>query len=172
MQPDWAFAHYGNGVVVLHTNGTVIVLEFNEFLGRIASGVIGPEDWTVGRIFTDGQRRRVGDLRVYTLVRSGNVRTEDLPRRVPDGVLATGLAAREFLAALEGVPCASSDPNFETLLRAANAPLALHLARELLRAPLTSSSMPPGELLRTAGIRESPALSLWDFSETQEREGS
>ncbi|MCW3099221.1 MAG: hypothetical protein JWL77_4839 [Chthonomonadaceae bacterium] len=91
MQQDWAFAQQGHGVTVRTARGDVFVLEFNEFLGRIASGRIGPDDVVVSQVMTDGVHRRVGDLKLYAQVVSGQVRTDDLPRRVPGGVLATGL---------------------------------------------------------------------------------
>lgn len=97
MLQDWAFAQKGYGIIVQTVRGDVTVLEFNEFLGRMASGQIGPDDVIVSQVMTDGARRRVGDLRLYTQVRSGQVQTESLPRRVPGGVLATGLDAAEEL---------------------------------------------------------------------------
>jgi hypothetical protein len=101
MLQDWAFAQKGHGIVVQTARGEVTVLEFNEFLGRIASGQVGPDDIIVSQVMTDGVRRRVGDLRLYAQVRSGQVQTESLPRRVPGGVLATGLEAREQLPPLQ-----------------------------------------------------------------------
>ena len=95
MQQDWAFAQKGQGLTVQTVRGDVTVLEFNEFLGRIASGLIGPDDVVVSQVMTDGAPRRVGDLKLYTQVISGRVRTEDLPRRVPGGVLATSLKAED-----------------------------------------------------------------------------
>ena len=100
MLHDWAFAQKGQGLIVETARG-LIVLEFNEFLGRIASGQITADDVVISHVMTDGHRRRVGDLVLYSQVRSGFVRTEKLPRRVPGGVLATGLAAREHLRTVE-----------------------------------------------------------------------
>src|SRR5690242_2122373 len=99
---DRAFAPREYGVIVLQSNDeTVLALEFNEFLGRIASGAVQAEDIVVGRVFTDGRRKRVGALRLYAMIRSGAVPTEDLPRRAPGGVLAAGQAARTMLRAIE-----------------------------------------------------------------------
>jgi hypothetical protein len=91
MLQDWAFAQKGEGVTVQTARGDVKVMEFNEFLGRIASGQIGPEDVVVSQVMTDGVRRRVGDLKLYGQVISGRFQTADLPRRVPGGVLAIGI---------------------------------------------------------------------------------
>jgi hypothetical protein len=88
MLQDWAFAQQGQGITVYSVRGDVTVLEFNEFLGRIASGQIGPDDVAVSQVMTDGVQRRVGDLKLYAQVVSGQVPTETLPRRVPGGVLA------------------------------------------------------------------------------------
>jgi len=88
MLQDWAFAQKGQGITVYSQRGDIIVLEFNEFLGRIASGHIGPDDVIVSEVMTDGAPRRVGDLKLYAQVISGQVQTENLPRRVADGVLA------------------------------------------------------------------------------------
>jgi len=88
MLQDWAFAQKGQGITVHSLRGDVIVLEFNEFLGRIASGHVGPDDVIVSEVMTDGEPRRVGDLKLYAQVTSGQVQTENLPRRVAGGVLA------------------------------------------------------------------------------------
>ena len=88
MLQDWAFAQKGQGITVHSLRGNVIVLEFNEFLGRIASGHIGPDDVIVSEVMTDGEPRRVGDLKLYSQVISGHVQTANLPRRVAGGVLA------------------------------------------------------------------------------------
>ncbi len=101
MLQDWAFAQRGQGLIVQTVRGDIIVLEFNEFLGRIASGQIVAEDTVISHVMTDGQRRRVGDLRLYFQVRRGDIHTENLPRRVPGGVLAIGQEARERLLTVE-----------------------------------------------------------------------
>lgn len=88
MLQDWAFAQKGEGVTVHSVRGDITVLEFNEFLGRIASGRIGPDDIAVSLVMTDGVPRRVGELKLYAQVVSGQVATESLPRREPGGVLA------------------------------------------------------------------------------------
>ena len=88
MLQDWAFAQKGQGITVYSQRGDIIVLEFNEFLGRIASGHIGPDDVIISQVMTDGAPRRVGDLKLYAQVISGQVQTENLPRRVAGGVLA------------------------------------------------------------------------------------
>lgn len=145
IEPDWAFSKRGYGVIVLHADAAPIVLEFNELLRRIADGRVEAEDSVVARVFTDGKRRRAGDLRVFALVRSGAVRTDDLPRRAPEGVLAKGAAARALLRAIEGAPAADA----EALLRAAAAPLAAGPALTLLRAAAEAlTGDPPEELLR------------------------
>ena len=87
MLQDWAFAQKGSGIVVQTLRGERMVLEFNEFLGRIASERIGPDDYILSEVMTDGEWRRVGDLILYAQVVSGQVQTENLPRRVPGGVL-------------------------------------------------------------------------------------
>ena len=91
MLQDWAFAQKGQGLTVVTVRGDVSVLEFNEFLGRIASGQIGPDDVVISQVMTDGIHRRVGDLKLYAQVISGRFQTADLPRRVPGGVLAIGI---------------------------------------------------------------------------------
>ena len=122
MLHDWAFAQKGYGVIVQTARGDVTVLEFNEFLGRIASGQIGPEDIVVSQVMTDGIRRRVGDLKLYAQVTSGRVQTENLPRRVGDGVLATGQEAAEELQAIGKVDAIATTslpvglPNTGTLM--------------------------------------------------------
>ncbi|HLV81559.1 MAG TPA: hypothetical protein VKT32_14830 [Chthonomonadaceae bacterium] len=143
MIPDWALAKHGYGVIVLQSD-SITVLEFNEFLGRIADGRIEAQDVIVASVFTDGKRRLVGDLKVYAMARSGELRTDDLPRRVLGGVLATGEAARALLRAVEG-----SDPgDAETLMRAASAPLSAAVPLELLRAAASAlAADPPTELL-------------------------
>src|SRR5690349_15372686 len=94
-------AKHSSGIVVLAVGAAPVVLEFNEFLDRIARGLVRDEDIVVAGIFTGGKRRRAGDLRLFAMIRSGAVRTEDLPRRVPDGVLASGEAATAFLQAID-----------------------------------------------------------------------
>ena len=154
IEPDWAFSKRGYGVIVLHADAAPIVLEFNELLRRIADGRVEAEDRIVARVFTDGKRRRVGDLRLFTLVRSGEVRTNDLPRRAPDGVLARGVAARALLQAIEGGPPA----DVETLLRATVPPAATGLARNHLRAAAEAlMGDPPDELLRPLPGENAPA---------------
>lgn len=108
MLQDWAFAQKGYGIIVQTVRGDVTVLEFNEFLGRIASGQIGPDDTIVSQVMTDGVRQRVGDLKLYVQVTSGRVQTESLPRRAPSGVLATGPAAAEELEAIGKVDAISA----------------------------------------------------------------
>ncbi len=97
MLQDWAFAQKGQGITVQTAQGEVTVLEFNEFLGRIASGQVSPNDLITSRVMTDGEWRRVGDLKLYTQVISGQVQTENLPRREPDGVLIPTHKAGEAL---------------------------------------------------------------------------
>lgn len=101
MSFDWGFAGRRSGIVVLGDDGTVIVLEFNEFLRRIASRAIGEEDRIVSGVFTDGLRRRVGDLRLFGLIRSGTVETETLPPSMTGGVLARGAEALAILRQVE-----------------------------------------------------------------------
>ncbi|HZT43153.1 MAG TPA: hypothetical protein VFA07_13370 [Chthonomonadaceae bacterium] len=143
MKPDWALAKRGYGVIVLQASA-VTVLEFNEFLGRIAHGHIQANDVVVTSVFTDGKRRRVGDLKLYAMARSGELRTEDLPRRVPGGVLATGEAARALLRAIE----ARIPGDAETLMRTASAPQPAAVPLEMLRAAACAlTADPPTELL-------------------------
>jgi len=149
---DWAFAQRGYGVFALQSEGQVVVLEYNEFLRRIASGAIGPDDSVFSRVYTDGWRRRVGDLRIFAMIRSGNVRTDDLPLRTPNGVLASGDTARALLDALEterGGPA----PNLEeqTLLRASPGIEAEREALELLHPAVSDSlAVSKEESLRSA----------------------
>ncbi len=149
MLPDWAFAQRGSGVIVLQPDATVTVLEYYEFLGRIADGRVRAEDQLVSALLTDGRRRRVGDLRVYAMVRSGEVRTEDLPPRVPNGVLATGAAAKRLLRAIER-PW-ESEKESETLLRAVLGPVPAEPPGEMLRTVAASpSNLPADQLLHSA----------------------
>lgn len=104
MLQDWAFAKKGQGLTVVTVRGDVTVLEFNEFLGRIASGQIGPDDVVVSQVMTDGIRRRVGDLKLYVQVTSGRFQTADLPRRVPGGVLATRIENAPSIQPLCPIP--------------------------------------------------------------------
>lgn len=94
---DGLFARRGHGLIILKASAAPIVLEFNEFLKRIASGEIAAEDMVVASVFTDGERRRVGDLRVFEMVRSGLLKTETLPIRTPQGILATGESVHDHL---------------------------------------------------------------------------
>jgi hypothetical protein len=149
---DWAFAQRGYGIVVLPTRGSLLVVEFNELLKRIASGAIQAEDRVISRVFTDGKRLRVGDLRVYGMVRSGEVPTADLPCRVPNGVLASGAKARALLRAIENGDDSEAAPN-DTLLRAVSPPLPDEMLRAVKAALSPVSSE---ELLR-------PSLGPWDL---------
>jgi hypothetical protein len=152
MFADWAFARHGCGVIVLQPGDRVTVLEFNEFLRRIAEEAIQAEDFVVGPVFTDGFRRRAGELRLFEMVRSGAIRTDDLPRRMPGGVLATGEAARALLRAVEKQPYADAD----TLLRAAALPVGL--PQEMLRAAAAAlTSEPPEELPRPSAMPGAPS---------------
>jgi hypothetical protein len=156
MQPDWAFAHLGYGVILIPAEGEVIVLEFNELLRRIANETALADDLVIGRVFTDGKRKRVGDLRIFELVRSGTVNLERLPASEVNGVLATGMRARNILRSLEGEPTLADDPDYETLLRAAQSPLAVQRAKELLRSAAPARLTPSDELLRSASPESSP----------------
>lgn len=122
------------GIAVVEPSG-VIVLEFNEFLKRMACGVIRADTGIVGKILTGGYRKAASDLRLYSLVRSGQVATEDLPLRVTDGVLATGAEARAFLRAIERVrgPYLDARSDFGTLLRAVLTPVSHLFPAEMLR---------------------------------------
>ena len=122
------------GVFVIRPDGTVMLLEFNAFLQRVASGEVQENDVVAAKVYTDGQRRRAGDLRLFARVKSGAMRTDDLPLHTPQGILAEGAQAQSLLNALE----ARSNPDFETLLRAA-APTAARSA-EMLRAVLPAVS--------------------------------
>lgn len=101
MEADWALAKRGAGVFVLHADGRVTLLEFNAFLQWIAVGAVQGQDCVLSAVYTNGQRRRAADLCIYRLVRSGVVRTECLPLRSGDGVLATGDCAVDLLHTLE-----------------------------------------------------------------------
>ena len=131
------------GVFVIRPDGTVILLEFNAFLQRVAGGEVQENDVVAAKVYTDGQRRRAGELRLFARVKSGAIRTDDLPLHTPQGVLAEGAQAQSLLNALE----THSNPDFETLLRAA-APTAA-LSAEMLRAVLPAvSPVSDVELLR------------------------
>src|SRR5262249_39359692 len=152
MFADWAFARHGCGVFVLQSEGQVTVFEFNEFLRRIAQGAIQAHDIVVGAVFTDGLRRRAGELHLFEMVRSGAVRTDDLPRRRAEGVLATGEAARALLRAVEKRPMRNAD----TLLRPALLPFGQ--PQEMLRAAAADlTSEPPEELPRPSGTPDAPS---------------
>jgi hypothetical protein len=140
MLSNRAFGQRGQGVFVARADGTVTALEFNAFLKRIAVQQVAPEDVVVSGVLTDGWRRRAGDLRLFALVRSGAVPTEDLPLHTPDGILAEGEPARAMLARIEQKPPPPSDA--QTLLRAVLAPLTTLFARELLRS---SQAVPPAD---------------------------
>lgn len=101
MLQDWALAQKGQGITVQSVRGDVIVLEFNEFLGRIASGRISPDDIATSQVMTDGLPRRVGDLKLYAQVTSGQVQTAELPRREPGGVLAFSPSVSDPLQPLQ-----------------------------------------------------------------------
>lgn len=144
MYTDWALAKRGAGVFVLHTDGRVTLLEFNAFLQWIAAEAIQDDDLILSAVYTDGNKERAVDLRVYGMVRSGEVRTDDLPLHNPDGILAEGESARALLRATEAKP----DPNAVTLLR----PASLESDPDaLLLHPLQSASpdIPPEQLLRS-----------------------
>lgn len=145
MFSDWAFAQRGYGVLVIQTDGTVILVEFNEFLRRIANQSVQAEDFVISAVFTDGKRRRVGDLRLFGMVLSGQVATEKLPIRSENGILAEGAQARAVLHSWEG----TSDRNAETLLRPASAP-EIETADLLRPVSSSASSIPPEQLPRPA----------------------
>lgn len=150
---DWAFAQQGYGVYVISERGDVIVLEYNEFLGRIAEGRVLGSDTALSRVFTRGQCVQVDSLRVYAMVISGEVRTDDLPRRVPGGVLASGDIAKALLAHLEEQihpRRALSDPQAAILLRPAAAPATEISPEQILLRPVVSppEETPPQEMLR------------------------
>jgi len=147
MRFDWALTQRRFGVIVLQPEGRVTVLEFNAFLGRIGSGEIAQNDVVVAQVLTNGVRRRAGDLNLFAMVRSGAVRTEDLPRHAPSGIIATGEAARRLLRAMEKRP----DPDAETLLRALPTAPPVGLPQEMLRPAVgTPAAEPPEELPRPA----------------------
>ena len=144
MFTDWALAKRGSGVFVLHTDGRVTLLEFNAFLQWIAAEAIQDDDLILSAVYTDGNKERAVDLRVYGMVRAGEVRTDDLPLHTLDGVLAEGEHARVLLRSVEANP----DPNATTLLRPAS--LESDPDAQLLH-PLQSaaSDLPPEQLLRS-----------------------
>ncbi|HZO91344.1 MAG TPA: hypothetical protein VFB38_23680 [Chthonomonadaceae bacterium] len=147
MLGDWAFAQRGYGLILIQADGTVIAVEFNEFLRRIASGAVQADDLVLSQVLTEGKRRRAGDLRLFAMVRSGQVRTEGLPLREPEGVLAVGAEARALIRALEGETTSDS----ETLLRAIAQAVPAGLPGELLRAAAAAlSGEPSDQLLRPA----------------------
>jgi hypothetical protein len=120
---DWALAKRAEGVLVLPAQNdreAVVVLEFNEFLIRIARETIQADDSVVSPIFTEGRRRRVGDLRLYGMVRSGQVRTENMPLRYPDGLIAAGSAALALLPQYETDTSPDLTSPGATLLRPAS----------------------------------------------------
>lgn len=149
MFSDWAFARNEFGVLVIQPNNVVTLVEFNEFLRRIASGDVQAEDEILSSFYTNGQRQRAGDLRIFGMVRSGEARTENMLPHTPTGILAEGEKARALLRAWEGV----RDRNAETLLRPASAPEIE--TDDLLRAASSPDPvLPPEELLRAADAME------------------
>lgn len=97
---DSLFARRGCGIIVLRTGETPLILEFNEFLKRIARNHIRPDDQVVSSVFTDGRLRLVGDLRVYEMVKSGMLETSDLPIRTPNGVITSDESPGLYIAAV------------------------------------------------------------------------
>lgn len=150
MLQDWAFAQKGHGIIVQTARGDVTILEFNEFLGRIASGRIGPDDIVVSQVMTDGVRQRVGDLKLYTQVTSGKVQTESLPRRVPGGVLAAGPQAAAGFRSSQPVGAALTT---RLPLRLPNAGTVLTWLFALLGFSLLCSHRPG-----TSGTRPAPPV--------------
>lgn len=144
MRFTWSGLSRNQGVIVVSENGGAVVLEFNEFLGRIADQRIGANDTVISHTLTDSKRRRAGDLRLFGMVRSGKVRTDDLPRRYPEGVLASGATAYTILRALEN----RHDPDAEHLLRSVSHPVPVILSHQMLRAATACLTDPPDELPR------------------------
>lgn len=98
---DWAFAQRGYGVIVMKPDESVEALEFNEFVRRVENGRVSADDMVVSSVLTDGERRRVGDMRLYALIRSGRVPVHRLPQREQNGVIATGSEAERILRSAE-----------------------------------------------------------------------
>ena len=75
----------------------VCMMEFNEFLRRIAAGAVRETDMIFSEMYTYGQRKKVSELRVFQLIRAGKLSTERLVLQSETGVLAEGVVARELL---------------------------------------------------------------------------
>jgi hypothetical protein len=141
MFEDWAFAQRGFGILVIQAENRVTLVEFNEFLRRIASGDVQADDHVLSTILTEGKKCRAGTLRLYEMVSSGQVQTDKLPLRSPNGILAEGEQARALLRAHEG----TRDRDAETLLRPAS--VSTHLQDQLLHPPQPVLSLTPPEQL-------------------------
>ena len=115
---DWAFAQFGQGIVVMQAKRSPFVLEYNELLRWVAEGRIQAEDTVLSAILTNGKRQRAGDLRIFEAVRRGAIPTSDLPRRTSNGILAIGQLARDYLDLMEQ----SKGSERKELLRASDAP--------------------------------------------------
>jgi hypothetical protein len=152
---DWAFARRGSGIAVIQGD-EVIVLELNELLRRMASSAVGKNDVVVSSVMTNGRRIRVGDLKLFALVRTGALDTGKLPPRDNGGVLATGASALGRLRQIEeALPNRRQESEY--LLRAARGGATPRPASELLRAAISRRLRPeatPGTTL--AGGRKNP----------------
>ncbi len=138
-----------NGVYVSFPKGgteSSVVLEFNAFLKWIGSGTIHADSLVAARVYTDGKRRRAGDLVVFKRVVSGEIGTENLRVGERDGILATGEEAEVYYRCIEEER--SEDDESQVLLRAASAGQVDGAA--LLRALPSVSAAEPSQLLRVS----------------------
>ena len=141
-----------NGVYVRSPDGDLsksLVLEFNAFLKWIAEGRIDADAMVLSRAYTNGERKRAGDLKLFQRILSGEIHTETLSygEEESHGVTLKGRDAEAFRKSIEG-DVAEEAESFDarTLLRAAS--VTGVLAGELLRAVHAVSITPPSELLR------------------------
>lgn len=147
---EWA----SNGVYVRSPDGDLsksLVLEFNAFLKWIAEGRIDADSTVLSRVYTNGERKRAGDLKLFQRILSGEIHTETLLFGEEDGVTSRGRDAEVFRKSIEGESAEEAESfDAKTLLRAASATGVL--AGELLRAGHAVSITSPSELLRVPEI--------------------
>jgi hypothetical protein len=154
MDEDWALARSGSGVLVRHAeDGSVVALEFNAFLRAIAAGTVREEDLVLSRVYTDGRIRRVGGLRMFLKVQSGEVQTGDLPIRTPGGVLLDGARAARIWRRLAGDRRRSQEAG--ELLRPAIDPVG-QVEDELLLRPAVPDGAVAGDNLLRPAATEAP----------------
>lgn len=83
MQTSW---EKPTGILVYGKNGEESLLSFPAFVEAIQKGVIGPDDEAHSRIVTSGQRVRVGDMRLFSLLQAEAARRDALAETPPEVV--------------------------------------------------------------------------------------